>query len=190
MNIENIEKKFKESSELIKETGESKAIIIKSISEAIINCYKNNNKLLIAGNGGSAADAQHIAGELVNTFYKKRKALSAIALTTDSSVITAQSNDYSYDYIFERQVEAHGKPGDIFMAITTSGNSKNLIYAAKKAKEIGLTTIGLLGKNGGEIRNFCEYQIIVPSNDTARIQEAHHVIYHTICEIVENAFLE
>lgn len=182
---EGVKKKFHESAELIKKTSESEIDNIIGISNIIISAYKTSNKVLIAGNGGSAADAQHISGELVNTFYKDRKALSAIALTTDTSVITAQANDKHYDLIFERQIEAHGRPGDIFIAITTSGNSKNLIQAVKKANEIGMITIGLLGKDGGQLKNLCKYKIIVPHNDTARIQECHRVIYHVMCDIIE-----
>lgn len=190
MNVEDVIKNFEASADLIKNVGNNYAAQILEISNVIIAAYKKGNKLLIAGNGGSAADAQHISGELVNTFYSKRKALSAIALTTDSSVITAWANDHNYDLIFQRQIEAHGKPNDIFLAITTSGNSKNLIYAGEKANELGLITLGLLGKDGGAIKDMCKYKIIVPHYDTARIQEAHHVIYHTICEIVEKEFLE
>lgn len=190
MSKEEIIKNFNASSELIKKIPETEADNILEISKIIIESYKRGKKVLVAGNGGSAADAQHISGELVNTFYKDRKALSAMALSTDTSVITAQANDKHYDYVFERQIEAHGSPYDIFIAITTSGNSKNLIRAAKKANEMGLITIGLLGNDGGLIKDLCKYKVIVPHNDVARIQEAHHVIYHTICELVEKAFVE
>lgn len=186
MNKEEIIRKIYESSELIKNLSESKVDKIIEISDTIIKAYEEGNKILIAGNGGSAADAQHISGELVNTFYKQRRALSAIALTTDTSVITAWANDKHYDHIFERQIEAHGKPGDIFLAITTSGNSTNLIHAIKKAKEIGLITIALLGKGGGKLKGQCDHEIIIQHNDTARIQEAHHVVYHLICDMVES----
>ena len=189
MNKEEIIKNFNVSSELIKKISETEADNIIEISKSITEAYKRGKKVLVAGNGGSAADAQHISGELVNAFYKDRKALSAIALSTDTSVITAWANDKHYDYIFERQVEAHGNPGDVFIAITTSGNSKNLVHAVKKANDMGLITIGLLGKGGGLVKDLCKYKIVVPHNDTARIQEAHHVIYHTICEMIEREFL-
>lgn len=183
-----ISKNFKENIELMYQVSQNYSDKIIQISEVIIDAYKNNKKLLIAGNGGSAADAQHIAGELVNKFYKNRKALSAISLSADSSVLTSWANDESYDAVFERQVEAHGNLGDILLAISTSGNSLNLVNAAKKAKERELITIGLLGRDGGKIKDICDYSIIIPSQNTPRIQEAHEIIYHTICEIVEGAF--
>jgi len=160
------------------------------ISNVITDVYKKNKKLLIAGNGGSAADAQHITAELVNQFYYDRRALSAIALSTDTSIITSLANDKSYDLVFERQIEAHGNYGDVFMPISTSGNSQNLVNAINKAKEKNLITISLLGNNGGKMKEMCDYEIIVPSKDTARIQEAHELIYHTICELVEQSFLK
>lgn len=183
-------KNFQESASLIQQTAEICADKIIEISNVIINAYKQNNKVLIAGNGGSAADAQHISGELVSKFYHDRKALSAIALTTDTSVLTSWANDKHYDYVFERQIEAHGNIGDIFIAISTSGNSQNLVNAVNKAKEKNLITIGLLGKDGGRLKGLCNYEIIVPSQDTPRIQEVHKVIYHTICQLIEQALLK
>jgi D-sedoheptulose 7-phosphate isomerase len=161
---------------------------IAQISEVIINAYKNNHKVLTAGNGGSAADAQHIAGELVNKFYLDRRALSAITLSADTSVLTSWANDKSFDLVFERQVEAHGTQGDILIAISTSGNSVNLINAVKKAREKGMITVGLLGKDGGKLKDICDYEITVPCSDTPRVQEAHEIIYHTICQLVEQSF--
>jgi D-sedoheptulose 7-phosphate isomerase len=163
---------------------------IEQISEVIINAYKQNKKLLIAGNGGSSADAQHIAGELVNRFYHNRIPLSAISLSADTSVLTSWANDMNYDSVFERQVEAHGNLGDILLAISTSGNSKNIVKAVNKAKEKKLITIGLLGNDGGKLGGMCDYSLIVPSRNTPRIQEAHELIYHTLCEIVEKAFVK
>lgn len=183
-------KNFKDNISLMQQLAITVPDKIMEISEVLIEVYKRNNKILLAGNGGSAADAQHISGELVNKFYHDRKALSAIALSVDTSVLTAWANDKSYDSVFERQIEAHGNPGDAFIAITTSGNSPNLIYAVNKAKERKLITVGLLGKDGGRLKGLCDYEIIVPSQDTARIQEAHKVIYHTICQLVEQAFLK
>ena len=174
---------------LMKNVGALFADKIIEISKSLIYAYQNSNKLLIAGNGGSAADAQHIAGELVNRFYYDRRALSAIALSTDTSVLTSWANDKSYDSVFERQIEAHGNLGDVFLAISTSGNSVNLINAVKKAKEKGLVAIALSGKDGGKMKGLCDYEIIIPSDDTPRIQEAHEIIYHTICQIVEQAFV-
>lgn len=185
-----ITKNFRESSLLIQQTGDLFADKIIQMANAIIEAYKKKNKVMIAGNGGSAADAQHISGELVNKFYYDREALSAIALSTDTSVLTSWANDKHYDYVFERQVEAHGKEGDILIVISTSGNSQNLVNAVHKARERKMITISLLGKSGGRLKGLCDYEIIVPHSDTARIQEAHKVIYHTICEIVEKAFLK
>lgn len=154
----------------------------------INKCFRTGNKILIAGNGGSAADAQHFAGEIVGRYKKERKGYPAIALTTDTSVITALANDYNFDLIFARQVEALGKYGDIFFGISTSGNSENVIKGAKKAKELGLTTICLLGRNGGALKDLVDISIIVPSDSTPRIQESHIMLIHIICEEVEREF--
>jgi D-sedoheptulose 7-phosphate isomerase len=183
-------KNFRESSLLIQQSGEIFADKIMQISDALIEVYIRKNKLLIAGNGGSAADAQHISGELVNKFYHDREAFSAIALSTDTSILTSWANDKHFDYVFERQVEAHGKEGDALMVLSTSGNSQNLVNAVHKAKEKHMITISLLGKNGGRLKGLCDYEIIIPHSDTARIQEAHKVIYHTICQLIEQAFLK
>lgn len=161
-----------------------------NIVNIINNSLKKNGKVLIAGNGGSAADAQHFAAELVGRFMKERKALSAVALTTDSSVLTCMGNDYGFDDIFSRQVEALGNKEDIFFGISTSGNSKNIIKAVESAKDRGLITIGLLGKNGGKLKDICDYSIIMPYKETARIQEHHIMTIHLICEFVENYFYE
>lgn len=161
-----------------------------SIVNVIIKSIDNGGKILIAGNGGSAADSQHFAAELVGRFMKERKALPAIALTTDSSVLTCMGNDYGFDDIFDRQVEALGKENDVFFGISTSGNSKNIIKAVLKAKEKGLTTIGLLGKDGGKLKDICDYNITMPYKETARIQEHHIMTIHLICEFVENYFYE
>ena len=176
--------KSKEVKEKILSNVELINLIIE-IGEKLINIYKNSNKLLIAGNGGSAADSQHIAGELVSKFYFDRSALPAIALTTNTSIITAIGNDYGYEYIFSRQIEANGVKGDAFLGISTSGNSKNIIEGLKKAKEKGLITIGLTGESGGKMKNLCDYCICVPSDETPRIQEAHILIGHILCSIIE-----
>ncbi len=160
----------------------------KSIERAvkiIVDCIKNGNKVLIMGNGGSAADAQHFAGEFVNRFLIERAPLPAISLSTDTSVITCIGNDYSFEEIFKKQVEAIGCRGDILFGITTSGNSANIIQAFKVGKERGLLNIGLLGKDGGIAKDICDISIIVPSNSTPRIQEVHITVIHIICEIVE-----
>jgi D-sedoheptulose 7-phosphate isomerase len=181
---------FEEHSDLIRESSENLTEKIIEVTELILNAYKKDKKVLIAGNGGSASDAQHIATELVNKLCNKSKALSAIALTSDSAVLTAWSNDEGYERVFERQIEAHGKGGDIFIAITTSGNSENLVRAVNKSNEKGLITIGLLGRDGGKLKGICNKEIIVPGNHVARIQEVHEVIYHIICELIEKEFLE
>ena len=181
---EQVKFKILESAKLVEKLEEYSNDIVKA-AEIIIDAYKNGKKLLIAGNGGSAADAQHISAELVNSFYKKRKALPALALTTDTSIITAWGNDVNFDRIFERQVEAYGVEGDVLLIITTSGNSKNLLYAISQAKKQKVKTISLLGKGGGLTKGMSDHEIIVPHMDTARIQEAQHVIYHLICDLVE-----
>jgi len=159
--------------------------LIYQVSQKTIEIYKNGNKTLIAGNGGSAADAQHIAGELVARFYFDRPALASIALTTDTSILTAIGNDYGYEKIFSRQVEANGVSGDMFIGISTSGNSKNIIEALHECKKKGIISVGLTGENGGQMKELCDYCICVPSNETPRVQEAHILIGHIICSVVE-----
>ena len=156
----------------------------------IINSIKNGNKLIIFGNGGSAADAQHIAAELIGRFKLERKSLPAIALTTDSSILTSLGNDYSYDIIFSRQCESLVLKNDVVMGISTSGNSKNVELGMKTSLKKGAKTIGLLGNNGGTIKSVSNIPIIVNSNDTANIQESHRVIYHIICNLVEKELSE
>ena len=158
---------------------------IEDVAQTIISAIKFGNKLLICGNGGSAADAQHMAGEFVCRFYKDREPLPAIALTTDTSVITAISNDYAYDQIFARQVKALGKKGDILFGISTSGASKNILEAFKVAREMGIKTILLTGKEEKSIGPYSDIIIKTPSSDTPRIQEMHLLIEHIICELVE-----
>jgi len=137
------------------------------------------------GNGGSAADSQHLAAELIGRFRRERRAIASIALTTDSSVLTSLANDYSYDDVFSRQAEALVRPGDILFAISTSGNSMNVLNAVKLANERGAITVGLLGRDGGKIREHCRYALVVPSADTARIQEMHILIGHALCDAIE-----
>lgn len=161
--------------------------LIENASNEIIECYKSGHMLLLCGNGGSAADAQHIAGEMVARFRIERKALSALAFNTNSSIVTAIGNDYEYDKIFERQVEAFGHEGDVLISITTSGQSESVVRAINKAKEMKIKTVTLTGKDGGKCKSISDYSIIVPSNDTARIQESHIMIGHIICDIVEKA---
>ncbi len=150
---------------------------------------KNGKKILLFGNGGSAADAQHIAAELTGRYKIKRRGLPAIALTTDTSAITAIANDFGFKNIFKRQVEALGEEGDLLIGISTSGNSKNVLKALKLGREIGCKTIGLSGNDGGKMSQFCDLNIIVPSANTPRIQEMHILIGHTICQAIDRAFI-
>lgn len=160
------------------------------VTEIWIEALKNSKKIIFFGNGGSAADAQHLAGELVGKFKMERDALPALALNTNTSILTAIANDYDFNRAFERQVAALVRPGDVAVGISTSGNSKNVLYGLQKAKEIGAVTIGFLGCGGGIIRDVCDVALIVPSNDTPRIQEAHILTGHVICELVEKALFE
>ncbi|NOT15059.1 MAG: D-sedoheptulose 7-phosphate isomerase [Methylotenera sp.] len=150
------------------------------------NCIKKGGKILICGNGGSAADSQHIAAEIVGRFKKERKGLPAIALTTDTSILTSVGNDYGYDYIFARQVEALCRPEDLVIGITTSGNSANVVRAMEAAKAIGATTVGLTGGTGGKLNALCDVNLVMPAHVTARIQEAHIFVGHCLCEILES----
>ncbi len=152
------------------------------------NTISNGGKVLIAGNGGSAADAQHIAAELSGRFLKERKALPGIALTTDTSALTSIANDYGYAYVFSRQVEALGRPGDLFIGISTSGNSEGILNAFKSAQQVGCATLGLSGRDGGKMNELCDLNIVIPSNVTARIQEMHITIGHILCKSVDDLF--
>jgi D-sedoheptulose 7-phosphate isomerase len=174
-----------ESAQIKIETAEKLSQKIAKAAELIIRTYKNGNKVLLCGNGGSAADCQHIAAEFVGRFKKDRKALPAIALTTDTSILTAVSNDYGYDFLFVRQVEALGKKGDLLFVLSTSGNSINIIRATKLAKKLGLFTIGLLGGTGGKLKNIVDLPIVVPAKSSDRIQEVHITIGHIICDLVD-----
>lgn len=158
---------------------------IEEVSRIITNCFQNKRKILIFGNGGSACDAQHMAGEFVGRFLKERSALAAIALTADSAVLTCLSNDYGYINLFSRQVEALANPGDVLFGISTSGNSENVLKAFDIGKQIKTINIALLGNDGGAAIKYDVLPIIVPSNETPHIQEAHIMIIHLICNIVE-----
>ena len=153
-----------------------------------IDSLNNGGKILIFGNGGSAADAQHIAAEMVGRYKAERKGLPAIALTTDTSALTSIGNDYGYDRVFDRQVEALANKGDMAIGISTGGSSGNVISALKLAKEMGCRTIGFSGRDGGEMNTLCDVNLVVPAQDTPRIQEMHIVIGHTICHLVDQAF--
>lgn len=178
---------FEDSIQVKNQILQDKALIelIQKVALITTNAYKNGFKTMLAGNGGSAADAQHIAGEFVSRFYFDRPGIPSIALTTDTSILTAIGNDYGYDRLFARQVQAQGVKGDIFIGISTSGNSKNIIEALKVCKEKEIISIGLTGQSGGKMADLCDYCIKVPSNCTPRIQESHIVIGHIICAIVE-----
>ena len=160
-------------------------VLIENITNTILNAFKSDNKLLLCGNGGSAADAQHIAAELSGRFEIDRKPLNAEALHVNSSFVTAVANDYGYEEIYSRMVEAIGKNGDILLALSTSGNSKNIIRAIEKANSLGFITIGFSGNDGGAMQNLCKYNLIIPSDNTARIQEAHILVGHIICKLIE-----
>jgi len=180
-----IKERIKESMEVKERFGEAEIENIEKAAKAIIASLKAGGKVLVFGNGGSAADSQHIAAELVGRFKKERKPFAAIALTTNTSALTAIANDYGYEAAFSRQVEALGRPGDVAIGISTSGNSPNVIEAVKKAKALGLKTIGLSG-DGGKLKAVCDISIAIPSKDTPRIQESHIMIGHIICELVED----
>jgi D-sedoheptulose 7-phosphate isomerase len=158
---------------------------IRHVAEACITAYQGGGRVLLAGNGGSAADAQHIAAELVGRYSFDRPALSSIALTTDSSMITAIGNDYGYDHVFLRQLEANGRKGDVFIGISTSGHSPNVIAALKRSRELGIVAIGLTGQDGAMMQPCSDYCICIPSDSTPRIQESHIMVGHIICEMVE-----
>ncbi len=163
----------------------SLAPAIEQAAGLIAGALSTGHKLLLCGNGGSAADSQHIAAELTGRFVSDRRALAAIALSTDTSALTSIANDYGFEEVFSRQIAALGNRGDCLLAISTSGNSRNVIRAAETARSAGLHTIGLLGRNGGQLRSVCEVPIVVPSETTARIQEAHGFIGHVLCGLIE-----
>ena len=182
--IENYIQKSKETKELIL-TNASIISEIEEIASVIIEAYKNGKKVLTAGNGGSAGDAQHLAAELVSKFLLERPALSAIALTTNTSILTSVGNDYDHELVFARQISAHANKGDVFIAISTSGESKNILRAVEEAKKRGMTVIGLTGQKAASIDKMCDYLIKVPSAETPIIQESHLMLEHLICAIIE-----
>jgi phosphoheptose isomerase len=166
--------------------GEVQPIV--AAAAAMVSALNGGGKLLVFGNGGSAADAQHVAAELVGRFQRERAALAAIALTTDTSVLTSVANDYAFDRVFARQIEALGKAGDAVLAISTSGGSANVVTALAAARRLGLRTIALTGRDGGEVGRAAEIHVNVPSASTARVQEVHRTLLHVMCELVEDAF--
>ena len=164
--------------------GDIHATLVRA-AELTAHAMQSGRKLLVAGNGGSAADAQHLVAEFVVRLSADRRALPAIALTTDSSILTATANDWHFDRIFSRQIEALGQPGDVFLGISTSGNSKNIVAALEAAKKIGITTIGLSGNDGGTMSSLCDHCIVIPSDVTMNIQESHLALEHIFCMMVE-----
>lgn len=181
-----VETVIKEKKHLLDSLESSGYLIdVEKIGHEISSSIKNGGKIMIAGNGGSAADAQHFAGEIVGRFMMERDALPAISLCTDPSVMTCISNDYGYDNVFSRQVSALGNMGDVFIGISTSGNSPNLINAIYTAKEKQIKTVGFLGKGGGKIKEMCDYALVVPSDSIPRIQEIHTFTVHVLCEQIE-----
>jgi D-sedoheptulose 7-phosphate isomerase len=163
--------------------------ILAEIADAVVGSLSNGGKLLIAGNGGSAADAQHVAAEFLSRFVSERRPLPAIALTTDTSALTAIGNDYGFDRVFERQLRALGRPGDVFLAISTSGRSPNIIAALQAAREIGITTVGFTGRSGQPMSGLCDLGLMAPSSETAIIQQIHIVAGHVLCGLVEKSVL-
>lgn len=162
--------------------------VIQIMAERCKEALKAGNKVLFCGNGGSAADAQHLAAELIGRFQKERRSLASIALTTDTSILTAVANDYGYDEVFARQVEGLGRSGDVLIGISTSGNSANVVKAALKARDTGMHTIAFTGEGGGKLKDICDITFAVPSKVTARIQEMHIMVGHIICELVEEEY--
>ncbi len=182
-----IEHNFKEHLAVINELLASQVDVIEQIAQLMVRVLNSGGKILIAGNGGSAADAQHIAGELVGRYLFNRPALPAVALSTDTSVLTCVANDFSYDDIFVRQIEALANQGDLFWAISTSGNSANVIKAAKQARELKVHVVGFTGRDGGPLKVLSDLCLTVPHDRSNRIQEGHQLAYHIICQLVERA---
>jgi D-sedoheptulose 7-phosphate isomerase len=191
MSIKQIKKALKDSAELKLQIANGMAEQVSEAIKLISSAIRGGKKIMLCGNGGSAADSQHLAAELVVrlTGNVNRKALPGMALTTDPSILTAASNDFGFDNIFSRQIEAHGVKGDILIAISTSGNSSNVIKAVKAAKKMDIITIGLLGNDGGKLGSIVDLPVTVPSNDTQRIQEAHITIGHIIISSVEAQYM-
>lgn len=180
-----------ESSVAVKQQALEKNIdAMEKIAQACIRCLNNGGTLFFFGNGGSAADSQHVAAEFIGRFQKERQALAAMALTTDTSILTSLANDYSYDVVFSRQLEALGKKGDMAFGITTSGRSPNVLKAFAVAKAKGMITVAFTGGDGGPAAAAADLSVIVPSKVTARIQESHSTFFHAMCEVVENAFVK
>jgi D-sedoheptulose 7-phosphate isomerase len=187
--LDTIKKEFQSHLETIENI--KNGVVDKSLeiaSQMAVDTLKNGGKILFFGNGGSASDAQHISAELTGRYKTERKGLAGIALTTDTSALTAIGNDYGYDRVFDRQVEALANKGDLLLGISTSGNSKNVVNALKLGKELGCKTIGFSGRNGGAMNEVCDINVVVPSDNTPRIQEMHILFGHTMCQIIDDNF--
>jgi len=187
-SLDTIAKEFNAHKETIEKTIETLPQTVAEASKLAVKTLQNGNKILLCGNGGSAADAQHIAAELTGRYKSERRGLPGIALTTDTSALTAIGNDYGYDRVFDRQVEALAQPGDLLIGISTSGNSANVLSALTLAKELGCAIIGFSGRDGGKMNEVCDINLVVPSDNTPRIQEMHILFGHTICQIIDDAF--
>jgi len=192
MSLDDIKRALVRSSDIKLKIAETMAEQILEVSKLLAKSIRDGGKAIFCGNGGSAADSQHLATEFVVRLSSKndRRALAAISLTTNSSILTACANDYGFDNIFSRQLEALGRKGDVLCAISTSGNSANVINAVSKAREMGITTVGFLGRNGGKLAGMVDYQLLIPSDDVQRIQECHITIGHIIIEMAESEFLK
>ena len=191
--MQNKIKEIISSSILVKQQVLQDAVILNTmekITNAIVDCFKNNGTVLLCGNGGSAADAQHLAAEFSGRFYKDREPLNAEALHVNTSYLTAVANDYSFNEVYSRLVKAKGKKGDVLIALSTSGNSANIVEAAKTAKAKEMKVIAFTGKDGGKLKEYADFLINVPSTDTPRIQECHILVGHIICQLVEENYFE
>ena len=187
---EQIEAQLREHVRVAEDLLASQAETIVQMAEMLIDCVRGGGKVLLCGNGGSAADAQHIAGELVGKLARDRRALPAIALNTNTSIVTAVANDYGFPYVFSRQVEALASRGDVLIGLSTSGNSANVLEAMEAARTVGCRRIGFTGAEGGKLKSAAELCLMVPSNKTWRIQEAHITVAHILCDLVEKAVCE
>ena len=190
MTVQVVEKYFEDLRAVVEKTLHSQGMLIERMARKITLLLQNDHKLLIMGNGGSASDAEHFAAELVGRFLKERPALPVIALTGNSSIMTALGNDYGFEAVFRRQVEAFARKGDGVVAISTSGNSQNVIEALETAREIGCETFALLGRDGGKIAGMVDEPLVVPSYETPHIQELHIAVIHLLCHIVEETLWE
>jgi D-sedoheptulose 7-phosphate isomerase len=185
--ITEITSQLTEHREVIARVERELSPLIAEMVTLLVETFKRGGKLLVMGNGGSAADAQHFVAEIVGRFKMERRGLPAIALSTDTSILTAIGNDYGFDRVFSRQVEALAAPGDLIVGISTSGNSSNVLQALKLAREKGCRTVGLLGKDGGSIKDVCDLALIVSTSDTPRVQEGHITIIHIVCDLLEKS---